>query len=221
MNRKSTLLTAAFGLIMSALSAQSANIPISFLPFAITAPGTYVVTANLSFTSPPSGDTVAAITIATCISGRVILDLKGFTLTGSAGNTLGVGIGTFAGTNVPNTNPIIIRNGTIKNFGFGVWAEIPNVYLSDITVNNINFFPSPNSENTDTGVIFSQVNSSTISNCTFHAGVNGIEDTQSAGGNRYMNDTFIGTAEDLFVTGQNNGIPTVLNHCQFDGPPAN
>jgi hypothetical protein len=26
---------------------------------------------------------------------------------------------------------------------------------------------------------------------------------------RYINDTFIGTAEDLFVIGQNNGIPTV------------
>jgi hypothetical protein len=26
---------------------------------------------------------------------------------------------------------------------------------------------------------------------------------------RYTNDTFIGTAEDLFVIGQNNGIPTV------------
>jgi hypothetical protein len=121
------LLTAAFGLIMSALSALSANIPISYLPFAITAPGTYVLTGSLTFSSPPSGDAVAAITVSTSISGPVIVDLKGFTLTGSAGNTLGVGIGTFAGTNAPNTNPITIRNGTIKNFGFGVWAEIANV----------------------------------------------------------------------------------------------
>jgi hypothetical protein len=68
---------------------------------------------------------VAAITIATSISGPVILDLKGFTLTGSAGNTLGVGIGTFVGTNAPNTNPITIRNGTIKNFGFGVCGGNP------------------------------------------------------------------------------------------------
>jgi hypothetical protein len=26
---------------------------------------------------------------------------------------------------------------------------------------------------------------------------------------RYINDTFIGTAEDLFVNGQNNGMPTL------------
>jgi hypothetical protein len=221
MNLKNTLLMAAFGLIISALSAQSANIKISSLPFNITAPGTYVVTGNLNFASPPSGNAVAAITISTSISGPVNLDLRGFTLTGSAGNTLGVGIGSFAGTNGPNTNPITVRNGTIKNFGFGVWAEIANVYLSDITVNNVVFYPSPNPQSNETSVIFSQVNSSTISNCTFNGGVYGIEDFQSQGGNRYNNDTFIGTAEDLFVSGQNNGVPTVLNHCQFDEPPAN
>ena len=104
------LLTAAFGLIMSALSAQSANIPISYLPFPITAPGTYVVTRNLSF--PLSATGIEAITISTAISGSVILDLKGFTLTGGGGDSIGIGIGVFAGTNGPNSNPITVRNGS-------------------------------------------------------------------------------------------------------------
>jgi hypothetical protein len=56
------LLMAAFGLL-SALSAQSANIKISSLPFNITAPGTYVVTGNLTFPAT----TAAAITISTAI----------------------------------------------------------------------------------------------------------------------------------------------------------
>lgn len=68
---------AAFGLL-SALSAPAANIKISSLPFAITVPGTYVVTGNLTF----PGTTNAAITISTDIPGPVIVDLKGFTLTG-------------------------------------------------------------------------------------------------------------------------------------------
>src|ERR1700761_5664096 len=94
MNRPTKiLLTAAFSLL-SALSAQSANtqlattqaaknatIPISYMPFSITAPGTYVLTGNLTF-SPSTSVVVPAITVSTAISGPVVIDLKGFTLTG-------------------------------------------------------------------------------------------------------------------------------------------
>jgi len=52
------------------------------LPFAITAPGTYVVTGDLTFSSPPqpNGASVAAITISTALSGPVVVDLKGLAL---------------------------------------------------------------------------------------------------------------------------------------------
>ena len=99
MIRATTLLTAAFGLIMSALSAQSANIQITSLPFTIGAPGTYVLTGNLSFTAPtpPNASTYyAAILVPTSLPGPVILDLKGFTLTSNGANvtaSVGVGIG--------------------------------------------------------------------------------------------------------------------------------
>ena len=76
------------------------------------------------------------------------------------------------------------------------------------------------SQSAGAGVLFSAVVSSTISNCNFHGGSYGIEDTASGGGNRYINDTFVGV-NPLFVTSQNGGIPAALNHCQFDGPPAN
>jgi hypothetical protein len=101
---KIPLLMAAFGLL-SALSAQAANIKISSLPFAITAPGTYVVTGNLTFAATTN---VAAITISTAIQGPVIVDLKGFTLTGGAGDSIGVGIGVFAGTmdRTPTRSPL-------------------------------------------------------------------------------------------------------------------
>jgi hypothetical protein len=221
MKLKTPLLMAAFGLL-SAFSAQSANIKISSLPFAITAPGTYVVTGNLNFLVSPNGNTVAAITISTAIQGPVILDLKGFTLTGAGGDSLGVGIGLFAGTNGPNSYPITVRNGSLVNFGFGVWAEgLSFALMSDITVNNLVIhLGSTGQAGNGAGILFASAVSSTISNCTFSGGTYGIEDTASAGGNNYSNDTFIGV-NPLLVTTQNGGIPQVIKQCQFDGPPAN
>ena len=206
MNPKLSVLTAALGLIVSALPAQSADIPISSLPFAITAPGTYVVTGNLSYAAQTN---TAAISIATNISGPVILDLKGFSLTGNLGNSVGVGIGVFAGTFVPNAYPITIRNGTLQNFSFGVCAE-NNANLTGILVKNITFI-------TGVGVLFSQVKSSNINYCNFSGGSYGIEDELSAGGNSYNNDIFTNTSP-LFVSGQNGGISSVLDHCQFGSP---
>jgi hypothetical protein len=208
---------AAFGLL-SALSAQSANIKISSLPFAITAPGTYVVTGNLTFPAT----NVAAITISTAIQGPVIVDLKGFTLTGAAGASIGVGIGIFAGTNGPNSYPITVRNGSLVNFGFGVWAEgLSFALMSDITVNNLVIHLGATGQSGNgAGVLFASAVSSTVSNCTFSGGTYGIEDTASPGGNNYSNDTFIGV-NPLFVTAENGGVPQVINHCLFGGPPAN
>jgi IS6 family transposase len=66
-----------FGLIMSALSAQSADIQITSLPFSITAPGSYVLTSNLTYTGGGP-----AITINLSASGPVVLDLKGYYVNG-------------------------------------------------------------------------------------------------------------------------------------------
>jgi hypothetical protein len=204
---------AAFSLL-SALPAQAANIKISSLPFAI------------SFSATTS---VAAITISTAIQGPVIVDLyvvtrnlKGFTLTGAAGNSIGVGIGSFAGTNGPNSYPITVRNGSLTNFGFGVWAEAGNfAQMSDITVNNlVVHLGATGQSGNGAGVLFSAAVSSTVCNCTFSGGTYGIEDTASPGRNNYSNGTFIGV-NPLFVTSQNGGIPQVINHCQFGAPPAN
>jgi hypothetical protein len=52
---------------------------ISSLPFTITAPGTYVLTGNLTSSDSTNA---AAIRIPTNIPGPVTVDLNGFTLTG-------------------------------------------------------------------------------------------------------------------------------------------
>jgi hypothetical protein len=206
-------LTAAVSLL-SALSTQAANIKISSLPFAITAPGTYVVTANLSSSASTN---VAAITISTAIQGPVLVDLKGFTLTGANGDSVGVGIGSFAGTqSIPNTYPITVRNGTLRSFAFGIWAE-NNAVLSSIDLQNVEIFTGGSSGVNSAGVIFSQVQLSTISNCSFYAGANGIDDYQSPGGNLYTNDSFT-NVNPLFVSGQNGGVTSVINRCAFQAP---
>jgi hypothetical protein len=213
MNQQKIISTAVLGLLMSALTAQAASIKISSLPFNITAPGTYVVTANLSYPSQQN----AAITISTSIPGAVVLNLQGHTLTGSGGYGIAVGIGVFAGSTVKNTHPITIENGTVQNFGFGVWAEIANVYLTDIEVNSIAFHISQTANNASAGVLFSQVDSSVVSNCSFFSADTGIEDNMSRGGNSYSNNTFLGTAECLTVS-PSNGVPAVLANCRFSGP---
>lgn len=72
--------------------------PISSLPFAITNPGVYFVTTNLTGAANANG-----ITIATS---NVLLDLRGFTLTGVPGSSNGVYLaGPYAAT---------VENGTLS-----------------------------------------------------------------------------------------------------------
>ena len=191
-----------------------APVQITSLPFAIVAPGTYVVTGNLSSSETQN---IAAITISTALSGPVILDLSGFTLTGNAGASVGIGIGIFAGTSAPNAYPITIRNGTLTNFAFGVWADVNGGITSDITISNLAINIGASGPVSPAGVLFSSVQNSTISNCSFQDGSNGIEDALSPGGNRYLNCTFKNT-NPLFVTSQNGGVPSRLDRCVFAAP---
>jgi hypothetical protein len=216
MKLKSTIMLIAFALL-SALSAQSANVKISSLPFNITAPGTYVLTTNLTSTATNTG----AINISTAAPGPVVLDLKGFSITGPGGRSFGVTVGyvPFGGS---NAYPVTIRNGTLNNFEYEVWAEgASDLYLSDITVNNIVFNVNPNwTLPAGYGIDFQYVNSSTISNCTFITSTYGISDTASAGGNSYNNNTFESVLYPVLVEVLSS-IPLEMDRCQFSPPPSN
>jgi hypothetical protein len=188
------LLTATFSLLSVLIShtgyaqavptaaAAPTSIKIWALPFTISAPGTYILTGNLTFNSFVD----PAITIT---AGSVILDLKGYTMLniyqappGSAGASAGVAI-----TNSATTNNITIRNGTIKSFYNGVAIEggpqspiIVNLQINEMTFIGINF---------SKGVSFIRTNLSSISNCHFIQC--GIMDSLSQGGNRYSDNSFI------------------------------
>lgn len=226
MKLRSTLLMATFSLIMSALSAQAANITIPSLPFTVSVPGTYVLAANMTFTSQQNGNAQGAISIPANLPGPVIVDLKGFTITGNGGTSVGVTIGgAFTGPQVSNAFPITVRNGNLKNLDVGVWAETAQgTFLKDIEINHLTVsctVPAPNGITVcvDFG---DYINSSTVKNCTFSDAVYGIRDILSNGGNRYTNVTFDITVDIRLELGPNgNDLSTViLDDCRFE-PPAN
>jgi hypothetical protein len=192
---------------------------ITRLPFTITAPGTYVLAGNMN---APAGLNYA-IQISTSISGSVILDLKGFTLTGTGTNTsVGIGIGDINGPVEPsNAYPITIRNGTLSNFVFGVVAQTSSGdYANDITISHLTFYPD--SIQGSAGVYFQKVNSSTIKDCDFIGGTTGIMDAQSEGGNSYINDTFRNLSQPLDeVDTIISPLVVTIGHYEFSGPPTN
>lgn len=196
-------------LFAGALHAQP--IPISSVPFTIQAPGTYVLRCNLTslVAYPP------AIMISTQIAGPVVLDMKGFTLTGPGQGSFGIGVGiAFTGS---NQYPIHIRSGTLANFNYPIWVQA-DATVSGITLNHLNinvFTPSPSGDEGGTGVIFSNVQNSLIANCRFSGGEYGIEDYASPGGNRYYFDTFIGV-NPLYVTTSSG--QQVIGDCRFALP---
>ena len=212
MRSKNILLTAAFGLIMSAITAQAANVQITSLPFNITAPGTYVLTSNLSWTQING---TPAITVATTVAGPVILNLEGFTLS-TPGNENVAG-GVLVQSN-PTNSKITIRNGTIEYFSTGVNAGSTTGYLSNIHIETITFVGNRE------GISFRQVNSSTVSNCTFIAylpiggALNGISDSDSQGGNLYIDNYFDGYQNIEFQVNSGAGNPIVLKRCLFAAP---
>jgi hypothetical protein len=194
---------------MNALPATAApkarEIPISSLPFTITAPGTYVLTGNLQTNSSQS-----AINIANNIQGPVVLDLNGFSLTAPNADGEAIVIEAYYGSIPTNTYPITIKNGTISG-GLSANPENRPFPSTEITVDNVTFV--------GLGLWFFQTSYSTVKNCTFQTG--GIADYNSPGGNRYLNLTFINTVgQALFVGGSSGRAPSVLTleDCEFANP---
>jgi parallel beta-helix repeat protein len=217
-----TLLTVAFGLIMSALAAQAADMQIKYLPYPIMAPGTYVLASDLTYTA----QTGAAITILPNLSGPVILNLKGHTLTGSVSIPLTTNSskGVFIDGNGPSLSTITIENGTITHFDSGVFADSENASgvvgnaLSGIDINHIAFSFALGGGNGIAVVFANDVVSSTVRNCTFTESDVGIR-AQSAGGNRYSNNTFSNVAAFVvLLAGQNIINPAVLDDSRFEAP---
>jgi hypothetical protein len=213
------LLMAALSLTMSALPSQAIaqRIPISSVPFHITGPGTYELVGNLTCSTP----NVAAITIGN-ITGPVILDFKGFTLTG-LGQALypslvqnGPGIVIDGGYNSPgnaNPNSVIVRNGTITQFT----GEIQASYLGNLSIRNMKLYGIPPNDGagSDIAIALTFVTNALVSDSTLIDEI-GIIDTASNGGNRYEN-LLISAHTPLQVNSFEVNDMTI-EHCEFAPP---
>jgi len=172
------LLMAALGQIMSATVLQAANIQISSLPFNITAPGTYVLTGNLTTSA------FTAISISSMVSGPIILDLKGHTITG-AGESYNSNAVNISGTST-NVYTITVQNGTITGFAYGVsTGNSKGSELVAIKLSNLSISAAGVSVPTTAGFYIAFTANSTINDCAISNSVYGIYDFDSAGGNTY------------------------------------
>jgi hypothetical protein len=223
MFKKSTVTLLTTLSLASAFTAHAATIPISSLPITISAPGTYVLKSNLTYTGGINSGFQAAIAISGSVVGTVIIDLQGFTITNAGSNIPSNGnyaIGVFSLFNGPSPK-VTIRNGKIANFVTGV-----EDYFSGITVSHIIF------NQNCIGITLSKVANANINNCQFN-GFGFIENFASYGindnlpvGNVYKYLTFSNTIVPIDVEmneGNNTAstTPLLLNSLQFAPPPAN
>jgi hypothetical protein len=91
---------------------------IAILPYTITAPGSYYLASNLSYSG--SGD---GITVATGVN-HVTLDLMGFTLNGSGSGGCGIYLN--------GSKNVEIRNGTVTGWTVGIKENDPSGRLHRI-----------------------------------------------------------------------------------------
>ena len=202
------------------------------LPYTISAPGTYVLTNNLSYPATGFGTNPVAISISIPTAvGAIILDFQGFTITNSNPQNASEGIRIQTGGQVPVQNPLTIRNGTISNFSEGISDYLVTpITITNITFNIVTSASDPNSP--IWGINLTGASNSTVSNCHFVSTFNltglqpmGIYDYSGmvSGGNTYNNNTFFDVWTPLTISGA-PGSPGGANSnlgltgCQFVAP---
>ena len=112
MSTKNSLLVVSAALLLFGAASAQADAPITSLPYTISAPGVYTVTANLSVTGS------SAITVS---SDNVVIDLAGHTITGTSASQFS-GVLCFTGVDpfTPRRN-IVVKNGIIRGFKKGIY----------------------------------------------------------------------------------------------------
>jgi hypothetical protein len=209
-----SLLMAALGLITSAITLQAANIQITYLPYIISAPGTYLLRSDLSYTSQQG----FAINILTNLAGSVVLDFNGHKITGAGAGSQSFGVQVGGGSEYAlNTYPITIRNGSLQGFFIGVDAEQGNLAgTTELTVNNMNFSTVSTSFATY-GVKLLHTSYSNIVNCVYTGTSYGILDGSTGGNNSYLNNTFNHVSSLIEI--DTGSLPTVtVEQCRTTVP---
>jgi hypothetical protein len=187
MNLKSSMKTTLILLlaILASFTAtgQTANIPFTYLPFTISAPGTYVLNTDLTSTNVNS----VGVAINQQAVGNIVLNLNGHTLHGN-GAVAGITV------NLRDVNGanLTIRNGTLDGFYYGIEtnAEDSPAQHSHFLVENVTF---KSTNNNTVSISLENTNGAVIGGCKFLGVMRvGIWDAASAYGNTYSNLSFDG-----------------------------
>jgi hypothetical protein len=174
---------------------------ISSVPYTISAPGTYVLGSNLTYSSAAG----AAITI---LSSNVTLDLGGHYLYFPGTPTSNVGV------YVHNAGNVIIQNGIIAVFHYGIYIE----HTGGTALNSGNIVQNLRLTNVTYGVVLSTVAESIVRNnqitsLTSNHGT-GI-DSEGAGGNLISGNVISGFGAGVFSGGDNYSLENMVSNCGF------
>ena len=181
-----------------------AAIPITGLPYTISAPGTYTLSADLPFTTP--GGTALTIN-----SSNVILDLGGHAITNfSAPSSTNPATGVYASAG--RLSAVTVRNGTIAGFDTGIEIDggtfIANtITISGITLNVFNADVAPPLGKY--GIYFYFVKNSQVTNCIINNTEYAIIDDNGESANVYTNVKIQSSANPFLASNNSsNTFPT-------------
>jgi nitrous oxidase accessory protein NosD len=172
------------------------------VPYTISAPGTYVLGSNLTYSSAAG----AAITI---LSSNVTLDLGGHYLYFPGTPTSNVGV------YVHNAGNVIIQNGIIAVFFYGVYIE----HTGGTALNSGDIVQDLRLTNVTYGVILNTVAESIVrnnqitstSNGTFGFGI----EIFNAGGNLVSGNVISGFDLGVFSGGNDYFLENMVSNCSF------
>jgi hypothetical protein len=208
-----TSLLLLLAIFASLTNNQAANIPITHLPFNITAPGTYVM--NTDLIAPYSK--TPAITSDQPV-GVIVIDLQGHTLHAAPVpfRQPNISVGILLYVDGGADGGVTIQNGTLEGFAVGLETKADPDKPGDDTVSNITFKNDPTSPANSIAIHLFQTSGVRIVGCHFvGAGQMGIFDEQSEIGNIYSNLHFDGTlTTNIQVNGHTTGTylyPQLVN----------
>jgi len=177
------------------------QIIINSVPYTITAPGTYVLGSNLTYSSAAG----AAITI---LSSNVTLDLAGHYLYFPGTPTSNVGV------YVHNAGNVIIQNGIIAVFHYGIYIE----HTGGTALNSGNIVQNLRLTNVNDGVVLSTVAGSIVRNnqITSLHGASGVGiEILGGGGNLVSGNVISGFFDGVFAQGNNYFLENMVSNCSF------
>jgi hypothetical protein len=201
MKRACSLLAACLALLPVTGYGQT---NITSLPFTITQSGKYTLQSDLTFIFGSSPETLPAIIV---LADDVVMDLNGFSIfsldISHASSTISIGIA------VQGTQNVVIRNGEISGFTYGVsMVNGTGILIETLRLSNSDFHGISAQGCHNAVVLNCKISKTTPNNLSRFPNTSGIH-FLSGFGNQVVNTTVIGLGQGRYPFGilsdQSNG----------------